>query len=208
MRVAPFVLLLAALLTSPLAAQTRVAPKKDPTFPEAVEAAEKAFEKEIYGEAVSALQAAIKAVQKLQRTAILAALPTPEGLTFEDEEPVDMAGNPFAVGTSALGLTVTRHYRSDDRSIDVEVIANSPLVSMVAVMFANPEIVKADGGELIEYEKHKAILKKSGDAGLELTILMHGKHVIKATSEGLSIEDLLKVFDQAAVDRLEKPLGA
>lgn len=199
-------LLLVSLLAVPALAQKRTT-KKDPDFPEAVEQAKKAYDAKEYGTAVSALQAALKAVQKLQRTALLAALPKPEGFTFKDEDNKNDEANPFTAGVAALGLQVTRHYEKGDKHIDVEVMANSPMVSMLAMMFNNPAIVKADGGEMVEYGQHKAILKKNGDDGQELTILLYDKHTVKVTVRGLSADELLAVFDQAAVDKLDKQLG-
>jgi hypothetical protein len=207
MRRIPTLLALAVLFAAPAIAQKRSAPKKEVTFPEAVEQAKKSVDAQEYGAAVTALQAAIRAVQKVQRTAILAALPKPEGFTIKDDDVKDDEANPFGGGMAALGLTLNRHYSKDGKRIDVEVTANSPLVQMLSMMFANPAIVKADGGELVEYGQHKAILKPSGDDGHELTILMHGKHIVKVTAQGLTADELLAVFDQATVDRLEKPLG-
>jgi hypothetical protein len=193
----------------PATAQKRSAPKQEPTFVEAVETAKKAFDAKEHAAAVSALQAAIRAVQKLQRVAILEALPKPEGWETEDDAPAeDAANNPFAAGATAFGMTVQRHYRKgDEQRIDLEVIANTPLVSMFSMVLANPAMLQADGGELVEYGAHKAMLKKNGDKGLELTIVMHDKHIVKATSDALSADELLKIVDQALVDRLEKPLG-
>jgi hypothetical protein len=201
-------LLAATVLVLPGHAQKRAAATKEPSFPEAVETAKKAFDGKEYGAAISALQAAIRAAQKLQRVAVLAALPQPEGFQIRDEEVRDDDGQSFVASMAALGLTITRHYeQGDDKRIDVEVMANSPVVSMLAMMFANPALVKADGGEIVEYGKHKALLKKSGDNGYELTVLMFDKHVVKATCAAMTAEELLVVFDQAAIDRLEKALG-
>jgi len=194
------------VLAIPAAAQKRAAAAKEPTFPEALEQAKKAFDAQEYGAAVSALQAAIRLAQKLQRAAVLEALPKPEGFTVADDDVKTDEGNPFA--TAMMGATATRHYtKGDDKRIDVEVMANSPMVAMFAVFFTNPAIVKADGGEIVEYGKHKALLKKSGDNGHELTIVMHDKHIVKATCSGLTVDELLAVLNQATVDRLEKPLG-
>lgn len=201
-------LLVATLLTVPAFAQKRAAATKEPTFPEALEQAKTAFDGKEYGAAISALQVAIRAAQKLQRMAILAALPQPEGFTIRDEEVQDNEGLPFAASMAAMGLSVSRHYeKGDGKHIDSEVLANSPMVPMLAMMFANPAMVKADGGEIVEYGKHKALLKKNGDSSHELTILLFDKHVVKATSRQLTAEELLVVFDQATVDRLEKALG-
>lgn len=202
-------LLVVTFLAVPCLAQKRTAATKEPSFAEAVEQAKKAFDSKEYGAAISALQAAIRAAQKLQRVAILAALPQPEGFTVEDEAVQDTDGLPFAASMAVMGSVLTRHYRQgDSKRIDVEVMANSPMVPMLTMMIANPALVKADGGEIVEYGKHKALLKPSGDSGHELTILLFDKHVVKATCQDMTVDALFAVFDQAAVDRLEKALGS
>ncbi|GAB4151128.1 MAG: hypothetical protein Fur0037_19850 [Planctomycetota bacterium] len=201
-------LLLSCSLATLLPAQKRVGPKKEPTFAEALAQAQKAFEAKDYGAAMSSLQAAMQAVQKLQRRAILASMPRPAGFEFEDEGDQDAGANPFGASMAALGTTVSRKYTHESgKGFEIEVMANSPLVSMMGMMFSNPALATADGGEMIEYGKHKAILKKEGDDGRELTILMNGKHVVKVTSHGITDDELLKIFDQACIDAMEKPLG-
>jgi len=205
MRIALATLAVVVSFVALVPAQERSGPKKNPTFPEAIDAAKKAVDAEKLGAAIVALQAAIRDLQKKQRVMILAALPKPDGWKVEDPAP-DEQGADLA-GLFGAGSSVQRHYRKGDQSIDVEVTANSPLMQMMAMMFSNPALVQADGGEIVKYGAHKAILKKAGDNGQELSILMHDTHLIKATSQGVTADDLLKVFDQACVDRLEKPLG-
>ena len=204
MRIAPFVFVLATSLATAVG-QERTAPQKPPTFPEAVDQAKRAADGEQYGAAIAALQAAIRDLQKKQRAAVLAGMPKVAGFEVQDDQVDDNAAQ-FQAALIA-GMTVTRHYRKDDKSIDVEVTANSPVLQMLSMLFANPAAITADGGEIVKYGAHKAILKKNGDSGQELQILMHDKHLIKVTSQGLSADELLKVFDQAFVDRMEKPLG-
>ena len=204
MRIAPFVFVLATSLATAVG-QERTAPQKPPTFPEAVDQAKRAADGEQYGAAIAALQAAIRDLQKKQRAAVLAGMPKVAGFEVQDDQ-VDENVAQFQAALIA-GMTVTRHYRKDDKSIDVEVTANSPVLQMLSMLFANPAAITADGGEIVKYGAHKAILKKNGDNGQELQILMYDKHLIKVTSQGLSADELLKVFDQAFVDRMEKPLG-
>ncbi|MFY9344674.1 MAG: hypothetical protein WAT39_19430 [Planctomycetota bacterium] len=201
-----FPILCTTVLCFAAAAQERSGPKKTPTFPEAVEQAKKAVEADKLGAAIAALQAAIRDLQKKQRAAVLACLPKPEGWTVEDDA-VDENSEAIAAGIAAAGMTMRRRYQKGEQSIAVEVTANSPLMGMLTMMFDNPTLVEASGGELVKYGAHKAILKKSGDSGQELQLLMHGTHLIKIDAQGVTADDLLKVFDQAFVDRLEKPLG-
>jgi hypothetical protein len=197
---------LSLALAAPTVAQKRTAAKAEPTFAEAVEAAKKAMDAAEFGSAIAALQAAIRDLQKKQRVALLAALPKPDGWAIEDE-PEEAGHEAIQMGITLVGMTVRRQYTKGEQRIDLEVMANSAFVQMLSAMFANPALLKADGGELVEYGVHKAVLKKTDDLGLELQILMHDRHILKVTSQGISADDLFKVFDQALVDRLEKPLG-
>lgn len=196
--------LLIAFVAAP--GQERVGPKKPPTFAEAIELAKKAMEAEKPGAAIAALQAAIVDVQKKQRVAILEALPKPEGWTIEDQ-PANDADNALAAGLAAIGSSVTRRYVRGEDSMQVDVTANSPMVGMMSMLFNSPALVQADGGEIVKYGAHRAILKKAGDNRHELQLLMHDAHLIKVDASGLDADALFKVFDQAFVDRLEKPLG-
>jgi hypothetical protein len=205
MRIRPIAFAVLAALVSVAAAQERMAPKKALTFPEAIDAAKQAVATDNLGAAIAALQAAIKDLQKKQRTAILASLPRPDGWQVEDSAQDDPATELAA--SMGTGYTVSRRYRQGERSMQVEVTANSPLIGMMTVLFSNPALIEADGGELVKYGAHKAILKRLGEQGHELSILMHDQHLLKVTAEGIGADDLLKVFDQACVDRLEKPLG-
>ena len=207
MRTRCLALLALAVLVPTVVAQERSGPKKNPTFPEAIEQAKKAVEADKLGAAIAALQAAIRDLQKKQRTRILAALPKPEGWEIQDPAQDDASAD-IAASMLGGGHSVTREYRKgDDKSLSIEVTANSPLMQMMAMMFNNPALIEADGGEVVKYGPHKAILKKNGDSGHELMLLMHDTHLIKVTCQGITADDMLKVFDQACVDRLEKPLG-
>jgi hypothetical protein len=185
--------------------QERAGAKKPLAFAEAVEAAKKAVEAEKFGAGIAGLQAAIVDLQKKQRVAVLAALPKPEGWTFEDP-PVDESNAMVAASLAAIGTTVNRRYTRGEHSIQVEITANSPMVGMMAALFNSPALIESDGGELVKYGAHRAILKKTGERQ-ELQLMMYDAHLIKVDATGLDGDGLLKVFDQAFVDRLEKPLG-
>ncbi|MEO6593392.1 MAG: hypothetical protein ABIP94_01415 [Planctomycetota bacterium] len=206
MRIRTLAVLATLLFVPTLVAQERAAAKKVPTFAEAVEQAKKAAEAEKIGAAITALQAAIKDLQKKQRVAVLAALPKPDGWQVKDQAPDEQA-NELAAGFLGIGNTVASDYTKGEQSMRVEVNANSPMFQMLAMLFSNPAMIEADGGEVVKYGAHKAILKKNGDKGQELQILMHDMHLVKITTQGVGADELLKMFDQAFVDRLEKPLG-
>src|SRR5439155_22772655 len=138
MRIVPITFLVAALSAAPAVSQERSAAKKPPTFPEAIEQAKKAADGEQFGTAISALQPAIRDLQKKQRVAILAGMPKGEGWEIQDDE-VNDATDAITAGITMVGMTVQRHYRKgDDKTMSVEVTANSPVLQMLAMMFNNP----------------------------------------------------------------------
>lgn len=204
MRIARFVSVLVFAVAAVIG-QQRTAPKKPATLPEALENAKRAADGEQFGSAIAALQEAIKLLQKQQRAAVLAILPKLEGYEVQDDE-IDENADALTGGMFVM-TAITRHYNKDDKHVNVEVTANSPMLGVIAAMFANPQIAKADGGELVQYGAHKAILKEGKDRDTELQIMMHDKHLIKVTAQGMTGDEVLKLFDQAFVDRMEKPLG-
>ncbi len=191
------------LLAAPLAAQKRTA-KPEQTVPDLLKAANAAFDAKEYGTTVSALQEALRLVQQKQRAALVDALPKPAGWEIEDQKQDEM--NAAFAGLAALGSAVTRKYTKGDQSINIEIFANSPTAQMVGMMFSNPVLLQAQGGEVVEYGVHKALLKKEGDS-YEMQLLMHGKHLITVRTNGVSDKDLFAIIDQKSVDALDKQLG-
>jgi hypothetical protein len=90
-------------------------------------------------------------------------------------------------------------------SIGVTITADSPLVQMFSMWINNPSLLEP-GSELIKYGANNAVLKKQGDA-LQLLILI-GSDICDVNVRGRNDEFLLKVFDQAAVDRLAAALAS
>ena len=207
MRRATLSFFLASLVLPAARAQTPAAPAREPSFTEAVEAATRAFTAGEHASAVASLQAAILVVQKLQRAAIVAALPRPAGFVCEDVQPKTDATDPFAAGIATLGFTVERRCRKGDKvRLDLEVSSNSPMVEMYASLFAAPDKVKASGGEILALGRHKAVLKEA-DGHVDLTVVVNGRHIVKVDSDGMKRDEVLALVDAAFVDRIEKPLG-
>lgn len=192
------------LLLTSLPAQKRAAPKQEQTFPEVIKAATAAFDAKEFGAAVTALQEALRLAQQQQRLALVAALPKPAGWEFEDEKN-EAADNPMLRGLAAFGSTVTRRYTKGDKSLSIEIMANSPVAQMITMMFNNPAMLQAQGGEVVEYGAHKALLKKEGDSH-EMQLLMHGKHLVTVKTDATD-KELFAIVDQKAVDALDKQLG-
>ena len=108
MRIALATLAVVVSFLALVPAQERSGPKKNPTFPEAIDAAKKAVDAEKLGAAIAALQAAIRDLQKKQRAMILAALPKPDGWQVEDPA-ADEQGADLAAGHFSGGFSFQRH---------------------------------------------------------------------------------------------------
>ena len=198
----------AALAFLPALAQERVKPKEAASVPAILDQAKSAFSEQRFGACMNALNEAIGLVGLERAKAIRAALPpAPEGFEIvPDKNANAMQNNPFAQAMlGGVGNMVQQDYRGPSSSINVSVTADSPLVQMFSMWVTNPAMLE-EGAELIKYGKHNAVLKKGGGNRWEIQLLID-KTMVDVKSSGISDDDLLKFFNQEAVDALEKVLG-
>lgn len=194
--------LLAVLLAAPRAGQDG-----EPAFAPAVEQAQRAFAAGQRAATVAALQQAIRAVQRLQRTALLGALPTPKGFRIEDVEARSEATDPFAAEIATLGLDVERRYRSDGTArFEIEIATNSPLVQVFARLFDDPAAVAKSGGAIADYGRHRGLVQFRDDHG-EVTLVLRDRHVLKVTCDGMTAAELAAIVDAPLVERLDAELA-
>lgn len=191
------------------APQKRMAQKKPADFPTLISEAGSAWNEGKYGTCMNHLQEALKLVNIKRTEAILAALPTaPQGWKADADKAVeDMQSNPFANMMSAIGNVITRTYRQESGRgrIQVTVTADSPLVSMFQMWIANPAMLEK-GAELIEYNEDKAVLKAQS-GGLNLQILISGKHIVEVQAGTLTEDELFRMFSQETVDKIKAALS-
>lgn len=178
--------------------------EKQKGFPAHMKAAEAAFAAEHWGECASELQKALSIAMEKRRDAIVAALPDPgEGWTKRTSSD-DMASMMAAMAIT--GFMVQCDYGGPEgQSLDVTANIGSPMIQMLGMQFSNPAF-RDENTELIEYEKHKALLTKNGDDRFQLQILM-GADLVQVESRGLSDDALLGIFSEAAVQKIEAALG-
>ena len=201
-------LLGAGMLAVP-AFQKRVKQPDASDFPSMHQAAREAWDAGKYGTCMEKLKECIGLVSVKRRDTILAAFPgAPEGFTFPEDKTVNAAQNAM-LGTIAAGIgnVIDRRYNEENGrgSINMTLTADSPMVQMFSMMINNPAMLDANS-ELIEYNEHKAVLKKNNDTNLQLQIVIDGKHHVDINARNVSEDELFKFMDQAAVDRLSKAL--
>ena len=192
--------------------QERTKKKGPEDFAKTIERAKASWQAENYGACMKDLQACTNLVVQKRREAIRAAMPAaPAGWTIQEETSMeDPASNPmFAAMTASIGSVVERTYEQSggEGRLDVSVMADSPMVQMLSMMFANPSLVGPEA-ETVGYGAHKGLLNKE-DGSLNLQVLIAATHVIEVKLQipgGMKVDAaeglLFGLIDQAAVDKL------
>lgn len=171
-------------------------------LPKVLQSASKNLEAKRYGACQRDLKTALGLVANLVRDQLLATMPpAPPGFQVVAREKGDDSD---AAVAHAMGVTLMQceqKYRNETshEEIEVTILPDTPMASMMTMAFNMAAMSKE--GELITYKDHKGLLKKSGDR-YELQILVAGKHLIQVQAGGIDDEGLLKMIDQAFVDRV------
>lgn len=190
----------ALLLTSAMPQKRVEKEQKELGFSDHVAAAQASYAAEHWGKSASSLQAALSHVLNKRRAAVIAALPNPgEGWTLEESKE-DSEAQMFAMALT--GFTVEANFKGPENArITSNLMLGSPMAQMMAMQFSNPAF-RDENVELVEYEKHKALLTKQSNERYQLQILM-GSDVIQVESRGISDDRLLEIYSEAALGTLE-----
>jgi hypothetical protein len=182
-----------------LATQDRAKKATAEDTPKLIQSAAKAFEEKRYGACARDLRTALGFATTLLRGKILAAMPpAPAGFTFEDVQQDDSA----LVGVLAMNaIPAERNYHKEggEGHLRIAITVDSPLVGMLGMAFG---LAGQDSKtEVIGYKGDKGLLKNE-DGNLTLQILIANKHLIDVSASGFDADGLLKIVDQAFVDRV------
>jgi hypothetical protein len=100
-----------------------------------------------------------------------------------------------AVGAGIMGggITVERTFKKDSSSMMVSIITDSPLLQSMMMMFSNPMIATAGGGELATIAGQRAIVKydPSKNKG-EIQIVVDGRYMFGIEAKNTSKEEMVK----------------
>jgi hypothetical protein len=160
-----------------------------------IQIALKAYKDKEYKLAIEELKYATAALQKLEAEENRKLLPDP--LDGWEKKEGDESGQ-AAMNMFGGGSMTTAEYTRGDEHIEVQIIANSPMIATVAMMINNSMFSGAEGGEPYRYKKLKGIKQKNGDT-TEITLLMAGQIMIKLTGKNLKEERLLEQY----LDKME-----
>lgn len=140
-----------------------------------------------YSDAVDSLNYAEQLIQQKKSTGLEAFLPEPlKG--WKAETATSQAASSAMLGG---GISAERSYTKGNSSIEIQIMADSPMLQGVMMMMSNPMFATADGGKLERIGKEKAIIKfdpntKNGD----LQIVVANRFMVSIDGRGISKKDL------------------
>ncbi|MDQ7084546.1 MAG: hypothetical protein Q9M36_06285 [Sulfurovum sp.] len=105
------------------------------------------------------------------------------------------------------GTSIEANYSKDNESINIQILANSPMISMMSMMINNPMIAQSDPStEAYRYKRIKGIKKKDGST-TEITLLIVGQIILKLSGTNLKDDAVLEQYlDVIDIKKLKSSL--
>jgi len=194
----------ACLNTAFLALILAAAPAGADDISDQIETARKAYEAGELRSAVQTLQFAVASIQERINLSLLDLLPAPlEG--WSADEPEAQAGGIAAMIT---GTSLSRRYhREDGAQVEISITADSPLLSMMGMMLANPMLLQSSpGARTFTHAGHRGMVREDADRrGWEISLMVGANVLVQVTGSGLeerqAVDDYLAAIDLPAVQR-------
>ncbi len=152
----------------------------------------KAYEEKDYRTAVDELKFVVALLEKLKNDQNLKLLPDAlEGWKTVESNNKD---NQMAMAMMGGGTSMKGKYVRDNEVVRIEILANSPLLSMMTMMISNPAMMAGEKNTTpFRYKRSKGMKKRDGNK-LEITIVVAGQIMIKVVGNNLKDEAVLKEY--------------
>lgn len=148
-----------------------------------------------YSEAVSSLNFAEQLIQQKKSTGLEAFLPGPLA-GWEAEAATSQAASSAMMGG---GISAERNYNKGDSSVHINIVADSPMLQAVMMMFSNPMFAASDGGKMERIGKQKAIVKFDPNTQEgEVQIVVANRFLVTVEGDGVTdqvLKDYAKAID-------------
>ena len=160
------------------------------------------YESGDYAGAVSELDFAAAQIRQLQAGKYSDALPDPlPGWESEAAETTAVSGSMMG---GAVGAN--REYRKADATAEIQILAESPMLQAIAMMFNNPMMLTSSGMELIKIKGHKAALEyDSANRSGEIMLVVLNTVLVTVSGSNIDQEDLeayAGVIDYALIKKI------
>lgn len=194
-------LLLAGLVTLPMLMSTSLMADD---IEDQIQAGLKAYQNKDYKIAVDELKYAMAGLEKLAQNDNQKLLPPAlDGWTMKvDDDTVQTAMSMMGGGT-----TIGANYTLDTQTVHIQIIANSPMISVVSMMINNPMMVSMDENtKPYRYKRIKGVKKTEG-SNTEITLLLVGQIMIRIDGENLKDAAVLEQYlDNIDMNALKEAL--
>lgn len=118
-----------------------------------------AYKEGEYSAAVDSLNYASQLINQKKGDSLSSLLPEPlDGWSAKSSKSQAMGAAMFGGG-----ITAERKYVKGKNNISIEIVADSPMMQSVMMMFSNPMYATSDGGKLEKIKRQKAIVKFNTD---------------------------------------------
>jgi hypothetical protein len=169
-----------------------------------LDTARKAYEAGELRSAVQALQFAVAKIQEEINASLTGLLPRPlEGWTAD--EPEAQSGG---IAAMIAGTTLTRRYhRADGAEVEINIMADSPLLPMMTMMLSSPMLLQSDPNtKLYTYDGQRGVVEHERDSRRwEIKLMVGNKILVQITATGVKsrepAESYLKEIDLKALKK-------
>lgn len=159
------------------------------------------YKKGDFAEAVGSLDYAAQLIRQKRASKLEGFLPaTVPGWEAKDVES-QVSGQAMLGGI----VSVKREYRRGSSSVTVDIVADSPILQSMVMMFSNPAFATADGGRLRKIKRQKAIVKyRSSDQKGEIIIVVDKRYLVSIKGRKVSEDDLVNYASAIDYEKLKK----
>jgi len=155
------------------------------------------YEKGSHSEAVTALNFAVGQIQQKQAAGLKNVFPEPLAGWQAEESSGESAPAAFMGG----GISASRHYyvENQDKSVDIEIVTDSPLLQSLMMFFTNPAFFASQpGAKLVKIQGQKAVQKFSRqDREGEIDIVIGSRMLVSVKGQAIDNTDDLLAYANA-----------
>ena len=175
---------------------------------EQIDLAKELYQDGLYSDAVEELNYAVAQIQQLQMEQLKKAFPEP--VDGWNADPVESSGAGMAFFGGGMGLSRDYANTSSNERVQIQFLANSPLIQSIAMFVQNPALLGSQpGAKLIRMGRIKAVLKFSEeDQRGELSFVVSGSTLVQVTGDNIADPEILVTYAEAIrIDVITEVLG-
>lgn len=157
-----------------------------------------AYENGKYSEAAGQFDLVSQLLREKSGGAIAEALPEPpEGWQLDGEADVEALGAGFMGGMTS----VSQAYADGSGSVTVRIVADSPMIAQMAMLFSNPAMVRQMGQKMVPMGDSRGILASDNGSGT-LTAVVANRYLVTIEGSGVGESDLVLFGDAVDTGKL------